>query len=150
MRITLLLLSLCCIPVLLAGQDFRILNSRKGKYIDVNTLAKELNKYDVVFFGEFHGNPSVHEAQRQLVSLLYEREARLILSFEMFERDTQAILDSYLSGKINEEEFLAQSRPWSNYKQDYRPLVEFAKSKGLVAVAANIPRRLAGSVVRNE
>jgi len=144
-----LLLGLFFLPALLAGQEYRIMSTRNGKYIDIITMAKELGKYDVVFFGELHGNPTVHSIQHALVPLLYEREARLILSFEMFERDTQTVLDAYLAGKIGEAEFLAASRPWTNYATDYRPLIEFARSKGLVAVTANIPRRLAGSVVRN-
>jgi uncharacterized iron-regulated protein len=149
MRTLMLLLGIICLPVLLAGQEYQIYSSKSGKYISLETMAKELGKYDVIFFGEFHGNPGVHKAQRELLPLLYDREARLILSFEMFERDTQTTLDAYLGGKISEAEFLAAARPWSNYETDYKPLLEFAKSRGLVAIAANIPRRLAGSVVRN-
>ncbi len=149
MRFMIVLLGLVIIPVLLAGADYRIYSCKSGKYIQIEAMAKELAKYDVVFFGEFHGNPAVHQAQRELLPLLYDKNERLILSFEQFERDTQAALDDYLQGKISEAEFLAASRPWSNYPADYKPLVEFAKEKKLVAVAANIPRRLAGSVVRN-
>jgi uncharacterized iron-regulated protein len=67
----------------------------------------------------------------------------LALSLEMFERDTQRFLDDYRENRIDENEFLKSSRPWPNYRSDYRPLVEFAKKHGMPIIAANVPRRLA-------
>src|SRR3954467_8455063 len=67
---------------------------------------------------------------------------------EMFERDVQIVLDEYLSDLITEQHFLASSRPWGNYKTDYRPLVELAKEKHLDVIAANAPRRYVNMVSR--
>jgi uncharacterized iron-regulated protein len=64
----------------------------------------------------------------------------------MFERDVQDILDAYLEGNISEKTFLKQSRPWPNYLKDYRPLIEFARKKGMPVIAANIPRGTAAAV----
>jgi uncharacterized iron-regulated protein len=64
----------------------------------------------------------------------------------MFERDVQDVLEAYLKGKITEKKFLKQARPWPNYPKDYRPLIEFAKKKGMPVIAANIPRRAAAAV----
>jgi uncharacterized iron-regulated protein len=72
----------------------------------------------------------------------------VVLVLEMFERDVQPALDDYLAGRIDEPEFLKSSRPWSNYKQDYRPLVELAKAKGWPVVAGNAPRPLASRIAR--
>ena len=77
---------------------------------------------------------------------LLERDSSLVLALEMFERDVQDTLDAYLKGEIPEDEFLEQARPWPNYLEDYRPLIEFAKSKGIPVIAANIPRRAAAAV----
>jgi uncharacterized iron-regulated protein len=68
---------------------------------------------------------------------------------EMFERDVQPVLNSYVKGQISETEFLAQSRPWSNYFSDYRPLVEFARAQGWQVVGSNAPQRLARAVSAN-
>ena len=68
---------------------------------------------------------------------------------EMFERDVQIVVDEYLGGLISEQHFLLSSRPWPNYKTDYRPLVELAKEKHLDVVAANAPRRYVNMVSRN-
>ena len=43
---------------------------------------------------------------------------------------------------------MLSSRPWGNYKTDYRPLVELAKEKKLSVVAANAPRRYVNMVSR--
>jgi uncharacterized iron-regulated protein len=64
----------------------------------------------------------------------------------MFERDIQDTLDAYLKGGIPEEEFLEIARPWPNYHEDYRPLIELAKRKGIPVIAANLPRRAAAAV----
>ena len=45
-------------------------------------------------------------------------------------------------GRIDEPAFLARSRPWDNYRIDYRPLVERAKAAGIPVVAANFPAAL--------
>eukprot|EP00966_Prymnesium_polylepis_P309848 7159234-Prymnesium_polylepis.1 len=66
----------------------------------------------------------------------------------MFEADVQPIVDEYVSGFIREEDFLMDARPWANYEQDYRGLVEFAKREALPVVAANAPRRYVGAVGR--
>ncbi|MDZ4181685.1 MAG: ChaN family lipoprotein [Candidatus Cloacimonadaceae bacterium] len=133
----------------LKAQDYRILATKSGREIELATMARELKKFDVVFFGEYHDHAILHNIQHTLMPLLYHQDKRLILSFEMFERDTQDFLDDYLAGKISEADFLANSRPWPNYETDYRPLVEFARTKGLKAIAANVPRRLAGIAARN-
>ena len=64
---------------------------------------------------------------------------------EMFERDTQDTVNDFLSGRTDETAFLVKSRPWPNYESAYRPLIMFAKEKGIPVVAANIPRRMAAA-----
>jgi uncharacterized iron-regulated protein len=66
----------------------------------------------------------------------------------MFERDVQPLLDRYLRDEIPESEFLAGSRPWPNYRSDYRPLIEYAKQHDIPVLAANVPRRYARQVAR--
>ena len=61
----------------------------------------------------------------------------------------QIVLDEYLNGLISEDHFLLSSRPWKNYKTDYRPLVEIAKQNKLSVIAANAPRRYVNMVSRN-
>jgi uncharacterized iron-regulated protein len=104
--------------------------------------------FDVVFVGEVHDSPVAHRAELELLSGLSERDPRLVLALEMFDRDVQDALDAYVKGEIPEDEFLAGSRPWPSYADDYRPLVELAKARGLPVVGASVPRRAAAAVAR--
>jgi uncharacterized iron-regulated protein len=147
MRFSIVLLMLIAAVCYLWGDDMRIVNTKTGKDITLQNMAKELANYDIIFFGEFHDNTTIHNLQKDLLPLI-DGKKELILSFEMFERDVQPVLDSYLTGKITETTFLENSRPWGNYDPDYKPLIEYAKSHNLKAVAANVPRRYAGKMAR--
>ena len=132
---------------ILSAEEYRIVDSRTGKTLSLQQMANELKKYDLIFFGEYHDNTTLHKLERELLPLL-DTKRELILSLEMFERDVQSDLDAYIEGWLTEDEFLAKSRPWSNYKDDYRPLIEYAKQKKLTVIAANIPRSIAGKMAR--
>jgi uncharacterized iron-regulated protein len=113
------------------------------KEIDIPLLAAELQSYDVIFFGELHEEELLHQLELELLQQFYALNSEICVSLEMFERDVQPLLNSYLQGKINEDEFLQKSRPWHNYTTAYKPLVEFSKQHSLPVLAANVPRRYA-------
>jgi len=77
-----------------------------------------------------------HEAEYTVLAALAERDPALVLALEMFERDISRRLDAYLQGVITEDTFLEHARPWPNYETDYRPVVEFAKERGIPVIAA--------------
>ncbi len=126
----------------------RVVASATGQTIAFARMADDAARADVVFFGEQHDDDETHRAELALLSAIGERRREVILSLEMFERDVQPQLDAYLAGRISEEAFRAQARPWPNYATDYRPLVELAKAKGWPVIASNVPRRLASIVSR--
>jgi uncharacterized iron-regulated protein len=69
-------------------------NGKKASYKQMKALALE---NQLVFFGEFHDNPISHWLEYELmVDLHAEHQSNLVLSFEMFEQDQQAILNDYL------------------------------------------------------
>ena len=121
----------------------RLIDSRSGSELTAAELAERLAASDVVFLGEEHDNPAGHALQHELLPLLHERRADLVLSLEMFECDVQGALDDYLAGRIVEEKFIQLARPWKNYAADYRPLLEFAREHQLDVIAANVPREVA-------
>ncbi|HEV2801756.1 MAG TPA: ChaN family lipoprotein [Pyrinomonadaceae bacterium] len=133
----------------------RIYNA-EGKTASLEDVVAAMSAAQVVFIGETHNDPAAHWSELQLLQGAFMRygAARaegarsVVLSLEMFERDTQAVLDEYLAGLIAERHFLAASRPWRNYETDYRPLVEFARTHKLPVVAANAPERYVSRVGR--
>lgn len=120
---------------------------KTGNEVNYESMIDELNKADVVFFGELHNNAIAHWFELEITKDLYEKHGKkIILGAEMFEADNQLIMDEYLKGTITEGKFEEEARLWPNYKTDYKPLVNFAKDNNVNFVACNIPRRYASVV----
>jgi uncharacterized iron-regulated protein len=141
---------LICVCTASLAQDklaFR-LYTRDGKPIEYRKMIPELAKVEVILFGELHDNSICHWLELQVAKDLHAINPKLTLGFEMFEADDQLVLDEYLNGTIEERHLLHEAKVWDNYKNDYKPLVEFAKEKSLRAIATNVPRRYANLVYR--
>lgn len=111
-------------------------------------MLAEAVESDVVLLGECHDDPIAHSIEAFVLISLAARRDKCGLSLEMFERDVQPVLDEYLAGLVREGDLLQDARPWANYRDDYRVLIEFAKEVGLPVIAANAPRRYVGAVGR--
>jgi uncharacterized iron-regulated protein len=143
MRIIYLILFLIVVKTSVFTQDkpAYILYNSSGKKTNFKKLCEVAKKSDCILFGEYHDNPIVHWLQFDLTENLISKN--LVLGFEMFESDQQAILDGYLSGKLTEKQFKDSCRLWPNYDTDYKPLVDLAKQKGIPCVASNVKRKYA-------
>jgi uncharacterized iron-regulated protein len=122
--------------------------THKGEIVTLEEFFLALQGYDITFVGEIHSLREAHQAELIILTELAKQNPSLVLALEMFECDVQNILDAYLKGEISEKRFLKQSRPWPNYEEDYRPLIEFAKERPIPVIAANVPRRAAAAVAR--
>ena len=121
--------------------------NKEGKDVKYEKMLKEAVDADIVLFGESHDNPVSHWLQLELTKDLFNsKKEKLVLGAEMFESDNQVILDEYLDSLISVTSFESNARLWPNYKTDYKPLVEFAKTNKLKFVATNVPRRYASIV----
>ncbi len=124
----------------------RIYDTQNKQWIDLETLLANIAQDEVVFLGEQHNDTYGHRMELAVLQGIARRRSNVVLAMEMFERDVQIALDDYRTNKITETEFLSRSRPWANYMEDYRPLVEFAREKGWRVVASNAPQRLSRTV----
>lgn len=148
MKLSVLIL-LLGLTLSLSGQDkpaYKVYTG-EGKKADYGDIVREISKSDFIFFGELHDNPIAHWLELEITKSLFDSKAKnLILAAEMFESDNQILIDEYLTGLIKESSFETEVRKWNNYPTDYKPLLSFAKEKGLKFVASNIPRRYASMV----
>lgn len=122
----------------------------EGQAATLDDVVAAMAEADVVFLGERHDDAVAHALQSALLTRAHEaygEERTVALGLEMVERDVQLVLDEYLAGLIRERDFLAASRPWTNYA-DYRPLLEYARAHALPVVATNAPGRYASLVAR--
>jgi uncharacterized iron-regulated protein len=132
--------------ILPAWTPHRVYHADKNRWSDLEAMAAELAKADVVFLGEQHDDPGTHALQRAILEAVARRRSDVVLSMEMFERDVQPVVDRYLASELPESAFVATSRPWPRYATDYRPLVEWARAQGWPVIAANVPRPIASRV----
>ncbi|HEX5136198.1 MAG TPA: ChaN family lipoprotein [Planctomycetota bacterium] len=121
-----------------APSYFLVADERSGRAVAMDNLLDELVKNDVVFLGETHLDDNTHRFELETYEGLAGRR-KVVLAFEMFERDVQPALDDYLEGRIDEKTFFERARPWQNYRSGYRALIEAAKRRGLPVVASNAP-----------
>lgn len=134
-----------------ANPDNYKIYDAKGNPATLEQILEAVAKNDVVFLGEQHDDATAHALQFQIFKTAVEKYSpnrKITLSLEMFERDVQTVVNEYLAGLISENHFMSSSRPWGNYKTDYRPLVELAKEKKFDVIAANSPRRYVNMVSR--
>jgi uncharacterized iron-regulated protein len=103
----------------------------------------------VVLLGESHDNADHHRWQLQTIAALAALQPRLVLSFEMFPRRVQGVLDRWVAGELSEEEFLAASdwrQVWGTEASLYLPLFHFARLNRIPMVALNVERDLVRTV----
>jgi uncharacterized iron-regulated protein len=146
LRLLTLLLSF---PLLtLAQSHYKIYNTATQKLATLDDIINDMAQADVLFYGEEHNDSIGHTIELALLTRLSEKyPAKTALSLEMFETDTQPVLNEYLNGLIREKNLISDGRAWPNYK-DYHPLVELAKEKHLPVIAANSPSRYTNRVTR--
>src|SRR4029079_19218104 len=130
-RLAVLGLGCFLLTTTLSGQSYvpnRVYDTAKSAFTDFETMIASLVWADVVLVGEQHDDANTHRLELAVLEGLARRNISVTLSLEMFERDVQGTLDTYMSVCSAEDEFLKTSRPWPRYGTDYRPLVEFARA----------------------
>jgi uncharacterized iron-regulated protein len=141
---------LCCLISIFALAQDKVsyqLFTKNGKKTTYSKLLKTTTETEIVLFGEYHNNSVVHWLQLELTKDIAQKK-ELILGAEMLEADNQIQVNQYLKGEINQKQLDSTARLWSNYKTDYKPLVDFAKEKNIPFIATNIPRRYASIVFK--
>ncbi|MVN91942.1 ChaN family lipoprotein [Mucilaginibacter aquatilis] len=148
MKIASLLLFYLLPFIAVAQVNYKIYNTNTQKTATLDEVVAEMDKADVLFYGEEHNDSLGHTIELAIFDMLVKKYPQnAVLSLEMFETDTQPILNEYLNNLIREKNLLSDARAWSNYK-DYRPLVELAKQNHLPVIAANAPSRYTNRVTR--
>lgn len=140
------LLAVCQDPM---AQNYKIYNTAKNSPATIDNIINDLNKADVLFFGEEHNDSTGHYLENVILKKLADKyPGKLGLSLEMFQTDCQTVLDEYLAGYIREKNLISEGRAWKNYK-DYRPMIETAKTAHIPVIAANAPTRYTNMVTRS-
>ncbi|MFW0717931.1 ChaN family lipoprotein [Pedobacter sp. N23S346] len=131
------------------GNRYKIYDVKKQKLITVDDIVAEMKNADVLFFGEEHNDSIGHSLETEIFKKLnHAYPERVALSMEMFHTDIQPVVNEYLADVISEKNFIKEGRAWENYN-DYKPLVEYAKTNKLQVIAANAAARYSNAVTKN-
>ncbi|MBN2123990.1 MAG: ChaN family lipoprotein [Deltaproteobacteria bacterium] len=129
----------------------RIIQTESGSAIGFDQLIARIASRDVVFVGEVHDNPEHHLLQIQVLQALAETSGPLAIAMEVFPKPLQPLLDRYVQGEIEEDEFLKEidwERIWGYDYHLYRPLMQLARSEGIRVLAINAPVEIVRKVAR--
>jgi uncharacterized iron-regulated protein len=135
------------------GVVYKISNESLAFKPQTQTLTqtlKEIAKNRVVFVGESHTKFSSHLNQLKIIKAMYKNNKNLSIGMEMFQKPFQTYLDAYIAGDIDEKMMLEKTEYFKRWKYDYelyRPIILFAKEKGIPIIALNIDREITKLVV---
>jgi len=124
-----------------------------GSWVDTNdrktktnlAIFNQLKKQQVILLGEDHDNAEHHRWQLHTIAQLYVQQPKLAIGFEAFPRATQALLDQWVKGELNEKDFLEAvdwKTIWAYDPQYYMPMLHFARMHQIPVIALNVQRTL--------
>lgn len=122
--------------------QFRAYDGRTGRPLSLAEVVRRCEQADVVLFGEQHSDAVCNQLEAQLLHALLRSGRPVALAMEFFEADTQAALDAYLHGRMDEPVFREKTRQNRDYVLAHRPLIEMCRAAHVPVIAANAPRRL--------
>jgi uncharacterized iron-regulated protein len=105
----------------------------------------------VVYFGETHTAFGDHLLQLEVLKAMAAQPGQLALGVEWIQAPFQDAVDRYIRGEIDEGEFLRATEYYERWRFDYRlyrPIVQFARDRGIPIIALNAPREVTQEISR--
>jgi len=138
------------------GMIFQLSEAPSGMAMP-NTLSYEqildsLLHSRVVYVGETHDSYRDHVLQLNLVRDLYQRDHHLAIGMEMFNGTSQAALDRFVAGEVDERAFLKESHYFQTWGFDYRlyrDVLAFARAKKIPVLGLNLEKKTVSTVFKD-
>lgn len=123
-----------------------IFDGLTGDTVTWNELITQSEAAEIIVIGEEHDDPAAHALQLELLRAVLAASDDAALSLEMLERDEQPLVEAWLIGTLETDEFVEQtgSRSWGGeegWYRFYQPILDAAKIESAPIIAANAPRR---------
>ncbi len=115
-------------------------------------LMTKLRSERLIYVGETHTAFADHLLQLEVLRGMASRPDGLALGVEWFQAKFQPVLDAYLAGEISEADMLKQTEYYDRWRFDYRlyrPIVQFARDKGIPIIALNASKELTSGISRS-
>ncbi len=128
----------------------RLIDLRTRREIGLEASAPALARQRVVIVGEHHSNRRHHQGQLAVIRSLHHSGARLAVGMEMFRQDSQATLDRWMEGSLDERAFReAWDDNWGYNWDLYAAILEYVRKEKIPLVGLNVPREITRQVARN-
>jgi uncharacterized iron-regulated protein len=114
-------------------------------------ILTNLAPAQVVYLGETHDNAADHEGQLDIIQALHQKNPRIAIALEMFQRPAQPLLNQYLAGTLTETQLQQQSeydQRWGFPWEYYAPILRFAKAHQIPLIALNVPTEITRKVAK--
>jgi uncharacterized iron-regulated protein len=141
-----------------AGRGIKMELRQPAAAIDLSAL-KTLNDVigaaagkKIAYIGEYHDKHAHHAVQLEMIRGLYEKNPKLAIGMEMFQRPFQKVVDDYISGSIGERDFLKGTEYFKRWVFDYnlyKPILDFARSRKIPVVALNQKKEIVEKVSKS-
>ncbi len=120
-----------------------------GQTVSEDVFVRHLAAHRVILVGERHNQAHHHEGQLRVIQLLAAHGLPLAIGMEMIRHDSQAELDAWISGKMDENTFRDIYRDNWNYPWPlYRSIFMFARDHKIPIIGLNVPRSITRQVAR--
>jgi uncharacterized iron-regulated protein len=113
--------------------------------VDMDGLIDRVADRRVIFVGESHDRYEDHLSQLAVIERLHARGKSLAIGMEFFQQPYQEALDAYIAGEIEEADLLRRTEYFDRWRFDYRlyrPILRFAREKGIPLIALNLEAEL--------
>ena len=117
----------------------------------LDRIIPELAKHRVIYMGERHDQFAHHINQLLVIKRLHERGVQLAVGMEMFKKPFQQVIDDYLAGRMDERQFLKDSKYFSEWGYNYhlyKPIIDYLKQNDIPLLALNLEGGITRQVAR--
>jgi uncharacterized iron-regulated protein len=121
------------------------------RLIDLQDAIEKAAGKKIVYVGEQHDRFAHHRVEYEVIRALHEKGNKIAIGMEMFQRPYQKVLDDYISGAIDEREFLKKAKYFQEWGFDYtlyREILLYAKEYKIPVIALNIKRAIVSKVFK--
>ncbi len=97
---------------------------------NIEELKEALKKADIIFVGDYHTNKQSQRGFLRILKMVQEFSEPMNIALELIHRRYQSCIDEYLTGKIQEKDFLEKinlkKRWYFDLWKNFQPIFEFA------------------------
>lgn len=118
--------------------------------VALQDLVRGVEKKHIVLAGEHHTNATHHRKQLEVIDAFHQSGAKVAVGMEMFRSDSQAHLDRWVAGELNDSDF--EKIYYENWNYDwslYAPILKYARDNRIPVLGLNVSRRITSQVARH-